>query len=728
VIKKRVRARPRLAAGIASALVVATVLVVTTLAEGSVQQVVPATAAPDRFSAQRALAELERFATEPRPLGSPASDDARRYLVDGLRGAGLQVEIQHSVGVRSAAGLATFGRVDNIVATLPGRNPTGTVVLAAHYDSASMGPGASDDGASVAALLETVRALRGDAQLRNDLVVLITDGEEDGSIGAEAFIREHPLARHGGVVLNWEARGVDGPSLMFETSPGNAGIVGLFTASVPHPRGDSSLGAFYRALPNSSDFSTLRRAGFVGMNFAFVEGAARYHTASDSIVNLEPGSVQHHGETMLALARAFGDTDIPALGADHDLVHFRLMGAEVSYSDALVRPLAVLAVLLLAGVVVLARARPGYDMMGGLLHRPLAYELAIGAISVFALGAWYLALRRRLGAVALAIGALTWPTALGLACAVFAPGAAFVFTLPSLACVLGGLLALLWPRWSPAALTAGAAVSAMVLPAEARVAFDGVGLAFGGAGALLIVLFGMTLLPIAEMFLPRGGVDRRAAVGLPAVAALLAVALVGTGLVVDRPDGAHAQRSHLAYVLDADAGTAHWVSAEAVPTGWTGRYVSTRDTAALPAGYARGELWTGQAEPLLAEGPDVTGSRTSDTLRLHVSSRRGATGMTLRIERPISEVTARSPGSAPVTVPVTGVRAGTWPGEIRFRDLPTQGVDIEVRLPPGPVRVTAIDETHGLEDAPGFVARPPDVEAGTREDGDLVAVTRTVAL
>ena len=267
----------------------------------------------------------------------------------------------------------------------------------------------------------------------------------------------------------------------------------------------------------------------------------------------------------------------------------------------------------------------------------------------------------------------------------------------------------------------------MVLPAEARVAFNGVGLAFGGAGALLIVLFGMTLLPIAEMFLPRGGVGRRAAVGLPAVAALLALALVGTGLVVDTPDGSHPQRSHLAYVLDGDTGMAHWVSAEAVPTAWSGRYVSTRDSEALPAGYARGELWTGRAEPIRAEGPDVTGSRTGDTLRLHVSSRRGASGMTLRIERPISEVTARAPGSAPVTVPVTGMRAGTWPGEIRFRDLPSDGVDIEVRLPSGPVRVTAIDETHGLEDAPGFVARPPDVEAGTREDGDLVAVTRTVA-
>ncbi|WP_440064670.1 M28 family peptidase [Streptosporangium sp. OZ121] len=93
--------------------------------------------------------------------------------------------------------------MDNIVATLPGRDPTGTVMVAAHYDSAAMGPGASDDGAAVAAMLETVRALRaqedqegrgGGGNLRNDLVFLMTDGEEDGVLGAEAFVREHPLA------------------------------------------------------------------------------------------------------------------------------------------------------------------------------------------------------------------------------------------------------------------------------------------------------------------------------------------------------------------------------------------------------------------------------------------------------------------------------------------------------------------------------------------------------
>jgi Zn-dependent M28 family amino/carboxypeptidase len=95
--------------------------------------------------------------------------------------------------------------VDNIVATLPGRDPTGAVVLVAHYDSVAAGPGASDDGAAVAAMLETIRAVRVGGPLRNDLVLLIADGEEAGLLGADAFVRSNSLAGQRAVVLNWEA-------------------------------------------------------------------------------------------------------------------------------------------------------------------------------------------------------------------------------------------------------------------------------------------------------------------------------------------------------------------------------------------------------------------------------------------------------------------------------------------------------------------------------------------
>jgi hypothetical protein len=769
VTEKLIDVPRRVIAGVAALLVLAAALMLTVMAEGSVQQPVPASEPGRQFSAERAMTHLERFATEPRPLGSPASDRARDYVAEQLRSAGFGVQIQHSVGSRSAAGLATFGRVQNVVATLPGRDSTGAVVLAAHYDSAAAGPGASDDGAAVAAMVEIAQMLSGQGRLRNDLVLLITDGEEDGLLGANAFVREHPLARKGGVVLNWEARGVSGPSLMFETSKGNSELVSLFTDAVPHPRGDSSMVEIYRMLPNNSDFTALSQAGFAGLNSAYIEGASRYHTADDSIANLDRGSLQHVGENMLRLTGAFGDADLPTLTSGHDATYFRIFGMMITYSDALVWPVAILAVLLVAALVLVARRRrlasvprillgaasavlplalsvvlaqglwillvglrPGYDAMGGLLHHPMAYQAALAAFAGLALLGWYLWLRRRLGPAALAIGAMMWPAVLGVVCAALAPGASFLFALPALFGALGVLLALLPVRfaaWPVVAMTLGALIPAALLPLLARNAFNGMGLALGGVGTACLVLFGLALLPIVELLFPSParGVGRRTAIAVPLTAAVLAVGMVGAGLAIDRFDAKNPERTHLAYVLNADTGTTAWVSGEAEPTEWTGKHVNSREVGTLPPGYARGTLWTGPATPIVAEGPELSvRARDGDTRTVHVASRRAASSLTLRIDHQIAEATATAPGSAPVTVNVTGTRANTWPAEIRFRDLPPEGVDITLRTPGADrVRITVIDETLGLADAPGFQPRPAGVVASTREDGDLVAVVRT---
>ncbi|MGW4959554.1 M28 family peptidase [Nonomuraea sp. NPDC004186] len=756
----------RALAGLCALLALAGVIMLTAMADSTMQPL-PASAPDGEFSAERALRHLERFATEPRPIGSRAGERARDYLAGQLRAAGLDVRVQRAIGANTSAGLASFGQVDNIVATAKGSDPTGTVVIAAHYDSAAMGPGASDDAAAVAAMLETVRALKGTA-LRNDLVLLMSDGEEDGVLGAEAFVREHPLGRKGGVLLNWEARGVSGPSLMFQTSRNNAGLVETFADAVPHPRGDSTLGELYRLLPNNTDFTPMAESGFTGMNFAYIEGSSRYHTADDSLAHLDRGSLQHHGSNMLALTRALGGADLETLDADHDLTYFRIFGTMVTYPNALVWPLAGLAAAAVAGLAVLARRRrllslprlavaavsgvvplllaaalaqglwevlvawrPAYDGMGGLLHRPQAFQAAVVVLAALALLCWYLPLRRRLGPAALAVGALAWPAALGLLCAQVAPGMSYVLTLPALFCALGGTAAILLRGAARqvavlqvTAVTLGAVVAAALLPALARTAFDGMGLALGGVPALVLAVFGLTVLPIAELCLP----ERRQSL-VPLAAAGLAVLLVPIGLARDGFDPANPLRTHLAYVMDAGTRTANWVSADAEPPAWTRKYVSGHDTTPLPPGYARGtSLWTGRAPAAAgAAEPRVTVlGRDGDTVRLRVTAGRAARSVTLRVERPIAAATAAADGLTPVSVDVSGVRSNTWPGEIRFRGLPDTGAEISLRVPGSDrFRLTAVAETDGLQRVPGFVPRPKGVVAATREDGDLVAVTRT---
>ena len=133
--------------------------------------------------------------------------------------------MQRAVGAwQYEPGSTEMARVRNVVAVLPGSDPTGRLYLMAHHDSVETGPGAADDAAGVSALLESVRALTEGPQLRNDVVVVLTDAEEACLCGAEAFAASHPLASGGGVVLNFEARGTTGPPIMFETSLGNADL------------------------------------------------------------------------------------------------------------------------------------------------------------------------------------------------------------------------------------------------------------------------------------------------------------------------------------------------------------------------------------------------------------------------------------------------------------------------------------------------------------------------
>ncbi len=755
----------RVLAGLAVLLVLAVAAGVHALAERGVEPA-PASAPAGEFSTGRAMVHLARFAREPRPVGSEANARTEDYLVDELRSAGLAVEVQHAVGSTAADGLAGFGRVDNVVATMRGSDPTGTVILAAHHDSVGMGPGAADDGAAVAALLETARALRTGGEPRNDVVLLITDGEENGLLGADAFVREHPLGDRGGVVLNFEARGVGGPSLMFETSRDNAGLVDAFTSAAPHPRGDSSMVEVYRLLPNNTDFTPFAAGGFSGLNFAFIEGAARYHTAGDSITNLDRGSLQHHGENMLALARTLGGTDLRSVESDHDDTYFRLLGLPVSYPNGAVWPLAALAVLLVALLAWLARRRglvtvpkvllaagsalaplavafglgqllwtvlvwlrPAYGGAEGLLYRPVGYHVALMLLGVVALLGWYLLLRRRLGPAALAVGGLAWPALLGVLCAAFAPGMSFLFVVPVLLATLGFVVAV-WlnrPLWSIVVAAAGLVAGSALLLYFGYMAFIAVGLALGGAGAVFVVLFGLLALPVVELLAPDAPVRRRTTVLVPTAAAVLAVVAAVAGLVVDRPDADHPAVSHLAYVLDADRGRAHWVSADLEPAEWTRGYVHDHTTDGLPAGYARDEEWTGPAPALDLDGPRVeVRDRTDGTVTLRVASGRAASRLTLRFDAPITRVTATAPDARPVTVAVTGTRGEGWPAEIRLRDLPAEGVELTVHT--RATRVTALDETRGLTGVPGFRPRPPELTAGPRDDGDLVSVARTYDL
>jgi hypothetical protein len=265
------------------------------------------------FSASRAAEHLDLLLREgPRPVGSPANARARDGLIAKLREMGLKPEVQSAFACAEGA----CAKAANVVVRLPGVDSMGTVLLSAHYDSVPAGPGAADDAAGVAALLEVLRALSADPAARNDVVVLFDDAEEAGLVGATAFVQGHPWAKDVRAVINLEARGTRGPSLLFETA-GSAALLPLVSESLPHPVTSSLFDAIYRSLQSDTSFSPWQGRGLVaGANFAFIRGAAAYHTPRDDRAALDLSSVQHQGSQALALARALRSAELGALPSD----------------------------------------------------------------------------------------------------------------------------------------------------------------------------------------------------------------------------------------------------------------------------------------------------------------------------------------------------------------------------------------------------------------------------
>ncbi len=308
----------------------------------------PADAPLDTFSAARAFVVLQRLLGDqsPHPTGSQANDRVRERLVAELSDLGLDVEIQ-----QTRRGPDRWDILSNVLARLPGTPSRGKpLVLATHYDSVAAGPGAADAGACVAALLETARALKYSGAYQRPVYFLISDGEEAGLLGASAFVAAHPLAKDKPVVINFEARGTSGPSLMYETHRGNLSMIRWLARQLPVPCATgSSFVTVYRYLPNDTDFTVYQRDGWTGLNFAFIGGAHRYHTAQDRLENLSLRSLQHHGENALALAHAMASDEAADLEASsQDAVFFDVLGMfVVYYPQTWALPLAVAALVAL---------------------------------------------------------------------------------------------------------------------------------------------------------------------------------------------------------------------------------------------------------------------------------------------------------------------------------------------------------------------------------------------
>lgn len=736
-------------------------LVLAALAFGSLWAVQPpspvgADAPAGEFSAGRAFAHVETIGAQVHVAGSSAGGTVRDHIVASLRSAGLETQVVEGVGASDAlSGGFAMARVQNVVAVLRGTAPTGRVIMMAHYDSVQVSYGANDDGAGVATLLETVRALVQGPRPRNDIVFLFTDAEEACLCGAEAYVQG---TTDGGVVLNFEARGSSGPAIMFETTRGNAGVVGVYGDAVPYPVATSFAVEVYRILPNDTDFSPFRDAGrFTGLNTAYIDGSAVYHSPQDRPDYMDPASLQHHGDNALALARAFAAEDLGSLGRPSagDSTYFPVLTYLVRYPGWLVWPIAILALLAVGTLAVLARRRgratvarmsaafglglvplllapvltqllwtllvairPGYRPMLD-PWRPGWFRAAVVALVATVLLTWYALLRKRLGRWETAIGALAWLAVVGIVLAAFTPGGSYLAALPAFAGAVAGIGALFArTTWAKiAALSGGAAVAVVILAPTVLLFFPALGLQTGGAAALVAAMLGLALVAM---------LPRRAA--LPAVvAAVLTVAFVGIGLAVDRFDARHPAPEQLMYALDADDGSARWVSEDDEPGEWAKQYASGREDLEERFPLLHDDIAAGPAQAASLPAPSLT------LMSSTAGPGQRAVTLNLKPNRPVrlvylqvrdAKVLSASAAGRMVPAEVIGDDFG-----LLFHNPPAEGLVVTLTLEgTGPVAFRAMDGSDGLEGLPGFTPRPPGIGVEGSHTSELVLVAKTYTL
>jgi hypothetical protein len=439
---------------------------------------VPEQAAPGEFDTHRALARLRRVLGDqrPHPVDSAANDSVRDRLLAELHSLGLAAQVTDDFACNGTAKSRSVScaRVRNVLARI-GPEAGGAVMMVSHYDSTPAGPGAADDGIGVAVMLETAALLK-DRPLRRPVLLLFNEGEEAGLIGARAFLERNPLARQVEAVVNLEARGVNGPALMFETSRPNGAAIAAFARSAGRPSANSASADFYRLIPNDTDVSVFHGQAWTMLNFAIIGNETRYHSPGDDLAALDPRSVRHMGLQALAATERLAVEGVPAAGGNKlyvDLLGRALvvlpMALGVGLLLALLAAFAWLAwrrrggVALAAATVVvglLDAAILGFlgQALVGLIRRgefwraypevtSLALYLSALATCTFAL----LVLGRALARDRLRIGFWLVFLLLGAGLTLAVPGAAIYFLAPPL--VAGA--AMLAGRWErPAALLA----------------------------------------------------------------------------------------------------------------------------------------------------------------------------------------------------------------------------------------------------------------------------------
>jgi hypothetical protein len=270
---------------------------------------------PTGINLTQAWSDLEHITQQYHPYNSRANDDVRKYLLAQIKNilktkkiGADQVIIEDDTISNASFSLGStsvYFEGTNIIVAIRGsdddepynsterRPENGGVLVNAHYDSVSTGYGATDDGVGVATILQLLSYFtESKSWPRRTVILLLNNGEEDFLNGAKAFMR-HPISQVPQTFVNLEGAGAGGRATLFRSTDTE---VTRYYKRAPSPFASVVSGdGFKKGLIRSeTDYKIFHgELGLRGLDIAFMEPRARYHTIEDSTRETSLKSVWH---------------------------------------------------------------------------------------------------------------------------------------------------------------------------------------------------------------------------------------------------------------------------------------------------------------------------------------------------------------------------------------------------------------------------------------------------
>ena len=473
-------------------------------------------------------------------------------------------------------------------------------------------------------------------------------------------------------VLNLEARGSGGTVLMYETSHDNAWVIQEYARAAVAPLTGSVATDVWRLMPNSSDLTVFLQNGKQGMNFAFGENWTAYHTTQDSVENLDPGSLQHHGANALALAKHFAGLDLTTPPTEDAIFFSVLRLGVIHYPKGWTLPLMIAALLAYLLVLIYglqsnslslrgiglgiaaflcasaAAAIFGYlgvkaldllkggELIAGMGGTYNAHWYELGMLLVFLpiTASIYAVFQRKNNPESLAIGALLFWLVLTIASSFLLAGASYLFTWPLITglLVLGAYLRVkksgtIFP-WT-----------ILLLPVMVGIVLVGtvlylVQLMFGvgilpASGFLTVLILSLAFPYLEFMHLPRPS----AWAVIPSVIGGL---IIVTTALITRTQADQPRQNFIFYSMNADSGQARWVAEAQLPDPTLMPLLGQAPREGFLSDYfptsMQKSVWIQDAAPIDSIPPELRVMEDSTngsqrTLRLNLSSPRGASAI-----------------------------------------------------------------------------------------------------